>query len=70
MTKSTVTIPSIEMTREEADKLWVDATQGKLKDRGIVRWDTNDGRNEILFEGENCYRVVIITDEFKASSKE
>jgi hypothetical protein len=50
--------------------LWVDATQGKLKDRGIVRWDTNDGRNEILFEGENCYRVVIITDEFKASSKE
>jgi hypothetical protein len=61
MTKSTITIPSIEMTRDEHDALW-EAGWNKWLDRGIDQWNTSDGRNEIQFDGENFYRVVVIKE--------
>jgi hypothetical protein len=58
MTKTTVTIPAIFMTKEEEHELWPKGRE-EWKKHDIRDWNTSDGRNEILFEGEMCYRVVI-----------
>jgi hypothetical protein len=57
---TTVTIPAVEMTREEETLIWKD--YDNRKKYGIKYWNTNDGNNEILFEGETSYRVVVRKD--------
>lgn len=58
MRLTTVTIPAVEMTLEEENRLWEDFAYNREK-HGIRFWHTSDGNNEILFEGETTYRVVV-----------
>lgn len=62
MRKTTVTIPAIEMSKEEELKLWQSLSGvGPLmpETHDILDWDTSDGENQILFVGENAYRKVV-----------
>jgi hypothetical protein len=58
MRKTTVTIPAVEMTLAEENELW-DTLMRENKLPGIHLWNTADGNNEIQFEGENFYRVIV-----------
>jgi hypothetical protein len=56
-TTITITIPVVEMTREEETLIFRDyANREKY---GIKHWNTSDGNNEILFEGEETYCVIV-----------
>lgn len=61
MKLSTQIVQTIEMTRQEENDLW-DTPIEKMEIGGkrAVRWDTADGRNEILLEGEDFYRPIVI----------
>ena len=54
---TTVTYPAVELTVEEENELW-DNPQ-KRKEYKIQHWLTCDGNNDILFEGETEYRVIV-----------
>ncbi len=64
MTLSTATIQTIEMTQEEENTLWdTFYTEPRPLVCGKVplQWDTNDGRNLMLLEGEKSFRTIVIT---------
>lgn len=60
MNKSTRVIQVVEMTREEADYLW--HNPDFRKQYGVLRLLTDDGQNEVLFEGEDFYRPIVYID--------
>jgi hypothetical protein len=59
MRKTTITIPAIEMSKEEEIELWHDLFIKGNQSHDILDWDTSDGENQILFVGENAYRKVV-----------
>lgn len=61
MKLSTVTIPSVEMTRQEYEESWDNFWGKTIEGKKITHWNQNDGNNELLLEGEQTYRVVVIT---------
>ena len=64
MKLTTITLPSIEMTRQEENELW--ENWGDMSKRPLIEgkkprlWNTSDGHNEIQLEGENFFRLVVI----------
>lgn len=58
---STRVIQVVEMTREESARIWGNFEE--YKKRGIHLWNTSDGNDEILFEGEDFYRPVCYVEE-------
>lgn len=64
MKLSTAIIQTIEMTRDEEDRLWDSylARTGPISicNKRIANWDTGDGNNAIHLEGEHFYRQVKI----------
>jgi len=59
MKKTTVEIPAVEMSLEEENALWDTLMENKGILPGIRHWNTADGNNEIQFEGENFFRVIV-----------
>ena len=54
MQLATMSIPTVEMTRDEEDALWDAAqkTRPLVCGRPLRHWDTHDGQNVMLLEGE------------------
>jgi hypothetical protein len=67
MKLTTITIPAIEMTQKEEDELYwhMPYQQRFVCGKKVIRWNTDDGNNLMLLEGETVYRQVVIkrTDE-------
>ncbi len=63
MKLTTVTIPAVEMTRKESNSLWNTSLNERFINGIKVKdWNTDDGNNDILLEGETAYRVVAIIE--------
>lgn len=68
MKLSTMVVTTIEMTRDKEDSLWIN--QEKLKSENkfeicgkkILVWETGDGNNCMLLEGEKYFRQIVIVD--------
>lgn len=62
MKLSTAIIQTIEATKEEQQALW-DALKANPKQtlcgKNLRHWNTNDGNNEVLLEGEDFYRPFV-----------
>jgi hypothetical protein len=62
------TIKVIEMTKAEESWLyanWEDAPRDPsrmIEGKRILQWDADDGRNDILLEGENFFRPIYIVN--------
>ena len=60
MKLTTITIPAVEMTQKEEDNLWFTSREQRIVEGKKVKiWSTNDGRNELLLEGELYFRVIV-----------
>jgi hypothetical protein len=57
--KTTVAIPAVELTKEQEHELWNMSPEEQKSVHGIQHWSLSDGRNDILFVGEDFYRVVV-----------
>lgn len=60
MKLTTITIPAVEMTRDEYHDHWDRPWELRIEGKRVLHWNQNDGHNEILLEGEDTYRAVVI----------
>jgi hypothetical protein len=60
MKLSTVTIPSVEMTREDENRMWREPWKHFIEGKQIHDWNMDDGHNQLKLVGEDFYRVVVI----------
>ena len=62
-------VNTIEMTQAEENCLWNSSEElmllgeFKILGRKILRWDTDDGNNCMLLEGEKSFRQIVIIPE-------
>ena len=56
---TTITIPAVEMSREEENRLWGMSEPERKVWFNIRHWITDDGNNCIKFDGEDFYREVV-----------
>ena len=68
MKLSTMVVNTIEMTQEEENSLWNSREElrlvGKFGILGkkILNWETGDGQNCMLLEGEKTFRQIVIVN--------
>ena len=68
MKLSTMVVNTIEMTQEEEDSPWRSREElraiGKFGILGqkILNWETGDGQNCMLLEGEKTFRQIVIVN--------
>lgn len=61
MKLTTVTMPAVEFeSAQEEDRMWRNYHKHKIAGKRILHWETSDGKNQLLLEGEKTYRLVII----------
>jgi len=64
MKLSTMVVNTIEMTQNEENCLWRIAHEPfKVLGKEVIRWDTHDGNNCMLLEGEKTFRQIVIIPE-------
>lgn len=62
MKLSTTIIPTVEVTKQEQHELWEALKTNPeqiICGKKLRHWNTNDGNNEMLLEGEDFYRAVV-----------
>lgn len=57
--KTTIIVQAVELSEKDETTLWSFFPAERKAKFGIIDWNTDDGRNEIRFDGEDFYRVVI-----------
>jgi hypothetical protein len=60
MKLTTITLPAIEMTREEEKALWRDYPNISILGVKVLDWNTDDGHNIMRLEGNDFYHAVVI----------
>lgn len=69
MKLSTMVVNTIEMTQTEEDRLWNSREELRvigefgILGQKILNWETGDGQNSMLLEGETFFRQIVIIPE-------
>lgn len=69
MKLSTMVVNTIEMTQTEEDRLWNSREELRvigefgILGQKILNWETGDGQNCMLLEGEKTFRQIVIIPE-------
>lgn len=58
--KTTIELPVVEISENEYFELWNLSKEKRKEKYKICHWNTDDGNNCILFEGESFYREILL----------